>query len=281
MPIKASTGKPWQTTTMDHALFSGVRIGPLWRDFLCPKEHGSWSLAFEPMVLALLLAPSTAGGCFAIALAVVFFARRPLRMVMQSRLDAGRRATATWTVAGCIGVACGAMALAVRLEGIAWLVWLLPVAVAGGCFAWWDGHGEGREELTEVAGAAAFALTPAAFAILAGWSPAAAAALALLMVGRSVPSVLCVRAFLRSAKTGRQENGLALGASVVTLIIALVLVARGIIPLFAGVALAVFAVRAWMLLVALRPAWRARTVGMIEAVLGVAFVLGLAITWNA
>src|SRR4051812_29770921 len=42
-----------------------------------PKEHGSWSLAFEPLALGMLLAPSLAGGAFLAAAVAVFFARRP------------------------------------------------------------------------------------------------------------------------------------------------------------------------------------------------------------
>ncbi|HEX2855345.1 MAG TPA: YwiC-like family protein [Opitutaceae bacterium] len=265
---------------MSSAIFPGVRIGLWWRDFLCPKEHGSWSLAFEPLALGLLVAPSSGGGCLALALAAGFFARRPLRMAVQHRVDASRRLTAAWTVAGCAGAALFAGAAAVRLGGTAWLIWLLPVAAAGAAFAWFDAHGAGREELAEVSGAAAFALTPATLAILAGWPPLSATALAVVMVGRSVPSVLCVRAFLRRAKTGRSGNGLALVTSSAALLATVFVVARGGAPLFAGVALAAFFLRALALLVVIRPAWRARTVGMLEAVLGVVFVLGLAAAWT-
>ena len=42
---------------------------------------------------------------------------------------------------------------------------------------------------------------------------------------------------------------------------------------------ALFVVRSYALLVWLRPAWRARTLGMVETALGLAFVAGLAATW--
>jgi hypothetical protein len=41
-----------------------------------------------------------------------------------------------------------------------------------------------------------------------------------------------------------------------------------------------FALRTFVLLVVVRPAWRARTVGILEAVLGVMFVAAMAIVWR-
>jgi hypothetical protein len=255
------------------------RMGGWWRDFLCPKEHGSWSLAFEPLVLSLLVAPSVAGGFLTLALAAGFFARRPLRLGWREHRPDRRRA-AIGTVAGCIGLALIGLASAIYFGGTGWLVWLAPVAVAGGIFAWFDLRGGGRAEPAEIAGSAAFALTPAAFAALAGWTPVAAVALAIIMVGRSVPSVLCVRAFLRAAKSGTRRDGPCLIASGIALAAAVALVQRGLAPPLALLALAGLTVRALALLVVVRPAWRARTVGMGETVLGVVFVLGLAATWQ-
>ena len=58
------------------------------------------------------------------------------------------------------------------------------------------------------------------------------------------------------------------------------LVAHDLAPFFAVVALVGFAVRAFALLVVVRPAWRARSVGMMEGILGLVFVGGLALTWG-
>jgi hypothetical protein len=108
-----------------------------------------------------------------------------------------------------------------------------------------------------------------------------AVAVGLLALGRSVPSVAGVRAFLRAAKTGIRCDGPALAAAFLALVATAYLVARGLAPTFAVVALGIFALRTLLLLVVVRPAWRARTLGMIEAGLGLAFVAGLAIAWNA
>ena len=251
-----------------------------WRDILCPKEHGSWSLAFEPIALGLLVAPSVAGALLAVALSAVFFARRPLRLTVLERRPE-RCGSAGKALALCASVAVAAFAGAIAVAGVNWFGWLLPAAIAGGVFAFFDARGEGREEFAELAGAAAFALTPMAFAAVAGLPTADAAALGVLMTARAVPSVATVRAFLRAAKTGVRRDSLALLATGAALVVAGYLVMRGVAPWFTLAAMLIFAARTVVLLVLIRPGWRARTLGMLETFLGLGFVLGLAATWSA
>src|SRR5208283_2159794 len=52
------------------------------RSVFLPREHGSWSLALEPLALGLFVAPSMAGVALALAAAAGFFARRPLRALV-------------------------------------------------------------------------------------------------------------------------------------------------------------------------------------------------------
>ena len=259
---------------------SGPRApGLLWRDCIAPKEHGSWSLAFEPIALALLVAPTVPGAFLAASLAAAFFARRPLRLIrFEQRPE--RRAAAKEALAWCAGVAGAAGIGAVAAGGLAWLAWMLPLAVFAAAFAWFDLQGAGRDEAAEAFGAAAFALAPAAFAALAGWSRLECAGIALVALGRAVPSVLAVRAYLRAAKTGVRRDAPALFAAALAVGACAFAVTLHAAPASALVAMLGFAGRSIGLLVVVRPAWRARTVGMIEAALGVAFVLLLALTWN-
>jgi hypothetical protein len=166
------------------------------------------------------------------------------------------------------------------LAGIDWLVWLCPAAIAGTVFACFDCRGSGREETAEVVGAAAFATVPAAFAALAGWPLVGSIALAVVMLARSVPSVLCVRAFIRAAKTGVRRNTPALVTAGLAFAITTLLAARGLVPFFAVWAMTVFVLRALALLVFVRPSWRARRIGMIESISGIVFLVGLALAWT-
>jgi hypothetical protein len=61
---------------MDHALPpAAARPSALWRDLVMPREHGSWSLALEPLLFGLIAAPSLAGGGLALAVVAAFFGR--------------------------------------------------------------------------------------------------------------------------------------------------------------------------------------------------------------
>lgn len=250
------------------------------KDVVMPKEHGSWSLAFEPIGLGLLIAPSAGGAWLAVALSAGFFARRPLRLSAHEP-QANRRAMAAMALMICAMIGSLSMTAAVSVGGIAWLAWLAPVAIAAAIFAHFDRKGAGREEAAEIAGSAAFALVPAAMAILGGLSPWQAIAVALLSLGRSVPSVLCVRSFLRAKKTGVRHNRLALAAAGLAVVSAAVLHAQRLIPFLGLAFMVVLALRALALLSVFRLPLRARTLGMTEALLGVLFVAGLAIAWHA
>ncbi len=251
----------------------------LWRDCIAPKEHGSWSLAFEPLVFSLLIVPTAPGCLLALAFAAGFLGRRPLRLIWSERRP-DRRGAIYAAFLLCVAIAALSVLGTLMLAGGDWTVWLAPVAIAGGVFAYYDTRGAGREEAAEVAGSAAFALAPAAFGILGGWAPESATALAVLMTGRSVPSVLFVRAYLRAAKTGVRRDGPALVTAGLGLATVTYFHLRGSVPLFAAVAMLGFFLRALTLLVLMRPGWRARRIGMIEAVLGILFVAGVAANWR-
>lgn len=80
--------------------------GTAWRDLLLPKEHGSWSLAFEPLGLALLVMPSVGGAWLAVAVVAVFFARRPMRIgFREARAERRRAAWAAFGVLACVATA--------------------------------------------------------------------------------------------------------------------------------------------------------------------------------
>ena len=244
-----------------------------------PKEHGSWSLALEPVALALLVAPSVAGFGLAMAVVAGFFARRPLRLAW-SDARAERRIVARQALFTCVAAALIGLGIAVSSGGADWLIWLGPVAVAGMVFAYFDTKGEGRAEVAEIAGSAAFAGLPAAFAVLGGWSALAAVALGFVMLARSVPSVLYVRAFLRGRKTGVHHNAPALILAILALVGALLWNRAGLVPALGVVFLALLLARALSVLVIFRPNWRASRVGMMEAVLGFVYVVGLAGAWR-
>ena len=251
---------------------------PRWREVVWPKEHGSWSLALEPLALGLLVAPSFGGAAFAVAVLAAFFARRPLRIAFADK-RAERRLAAKRAVIGCGAVALTAWFTALSMEGVAWLPWLIPSAVAGAAFLWFDLQSAGREQAAEIVGSVAFAWLPAVFAMLGGRSSAMAIAIGLVMLARSLPTVLTVRATVRARKTGTRTIALPLTAAVVVALGTFGLSHAALAPWTAFVAVLILAARSFVLVVFPRPALRASTIGMIEVALGIAYVVGVAIAW--
>lgn len=233
----------------------------------------------EPVALGLIAVPSVAGGGLAVAVVAAFFARRPLGIAVRDP-DADRRRAARVAFGVCAGMGLLGLSVAMAFAGVTWLPWLLPSVVAGAGFLAFDLRRAGRSGLAEISGVASFGLLPAAFAAVGGATPALSVALAVVMCGRAVPTVLCVREALRGAKSGVTHRLPALLAAFFAVAVAAALVADGAAPWVAVAALAVLALRALALLVFPRPALRARSIGMIEAMLGVAFVAAVGVAAN-
>lgn len=251
---------------------------PRWRDVVWPKEHGSWSLALEPVALGLLAAPSLGGVALAVAIAAGFFARRPLRIAFRdARVE--RRIAARRAVTVCGLVAMSGVFLAVLTAGFAWWPWLLPTLLGGAVFLSFDLQQAGREQQAEVAGALAFAWIPAVLGALAAMPAGSAAALGCVMLARAVPTVLTVRATVRARKGQPISTVVPLSAAVLAALGIALLAKASLAPWTAAVAVAVLAIRSFVLLVTPRPALRASTIGMIETAIGVAFVVAVAAAW--
>lgn len=252
-----------------------------WREGIklaLPKEHGSWSLALEPVVLGLLVAPTAAGAALALAAVSGFFLRRPLKMFSCEK-NYERWMTARASVFILSAIAVLGLSLAAKMGGWERLWPLLPAVLAGLIFVWCDSRNETRKGAVEAAGAVAFGLLPAAFGTLAGWSGPAALALAAVMLMRSVPTVLTVRTNLR-IKKGKTVSVLpALLAVGVGLVLIAWLASLRLAPWTAVFFAVIFAARAFWLL-CWRPRLAARTIGIVEATLGGLMLLTLASTWK-
>ncbi|MBI2516228.1 MAG: YwiC-like family protein [Opitutae bacterium] len=232
-----------------------------------PKEHGSWSLALEPLALGLLVAPSFAGVALAAAALAGFFARRPLKAAF-GPVHSARRVTAreTLVMLAVLGLAGG---LEVVVLGGWTALWpLLFAAPLGLMFARFDAQGEARAVAAEIAGSAAFAVLPVALATLAGWTFAPALALAAVALARSVPTVLTVRTALRVSKGTTVGTWLPVSAATLGVATLATLATRGLVPPFAVLPAGLLLGRTLWFASVFRPAWPARRIGIFEAALG-------------
>jgi len=252
---------------------------PGWWQLARPREHGSYSLALEPLLLGLLAYPSWPGMLVATTALAGFLARRPLRLWLTGK--PADRQIAQVVLLGLGSVMAVALSLTVALTGVSWMAWLLPTGLAAILFLHFDLQGNGREGTAELAGAAAFAWLPAVLAILAGTQPTAAAAIAIVVAGRSLPTVLVVRARLQGQRRGSVSVEPALFASTLALVLTAIGAHLNLAPAAAVAFSGLFLMRAVVVLNRPLPRLRARQLGMIEAVLGTSFVLVCALTWPA
>jgi hypothetical protein len=254
---------------------SGVRL----RTVALPVEHGGWGFVAEPIVLGLVVAPSIAGALFAVAMMAGFLLRHPLKIYVGDRRH-GRsypRTEAALRFASLYGAAALVAFAASLYAGPLALLWPLllasPFALAQ---AYFDFRGESRAVWAELAGPVAITAGAASIALAGGAALPLAASLWILMIARSIPSVLYVRARLRldrnrpvSVAGANAAHLAAVGAGV-----ALLLAGSG--SKLALFALALLAIRAAAGLSSRRRALHPKVVGFSEIGYGVVAVAAFA-----
>jgi hypothetical protein len=243
------------------------------RPLALPVEHGGWSMLFEPIVLALLVAPSFAGSLIAAAAVLAFLARHPFRLFVQ---DARRRrrfprtAICAWLALAYAGTSSIALFAAVAMSGSRVLLPLVAGALLALTQFALDVRQRGRSFVAEICGACATATTAAAIAVASHRTWEVALALALLAASLTLPAILFVRAVLRHER--RTTTMVLHGAAVIG---AAILWQRGLTPAVAIAVMAMLFVRAAIGLQA-KAAPSAKIIGMREAIAGAAAVLIIA-----
>ncbi|MBE2213743.1 MAG: YwiC-like family protein [Opitutaceae bacterium] len=235
---------------------------------LLPREHGSWALVAEPLVLAMLAAPSWRGTALGAAGVALFLMRRPWQVVQGAGND-GRRETAgcALVVLGLFSVASATFAMSGAEMGL--LGPGIVAAVAAAVFLWFDRQREARAVLAECAGATTFAAWAVAMVVLAGGDDVLPCALAVggFAVARALTSILTVRAYVRRRKG--QSTPVAFPLIVAAGLFVAALAAAGLLDTWVPAAwLTLFLVRTLWLLGPWAPSWPARRIGWMEAVLG-------------
>jgi hypothetical protein len=243
-----------------------------------PKEHGSWSLVLEPLILGLAVAPSLPGAALAVAVLAGFFLRRPLKVLLGTGDDPRHApalaATLILGTLALVGLTAAAMAGWTHL----W-PWLLVVP-PGLVFLRSEARGESRQAVAEAAGTLAFAVVPVALASVAGWGAAPALALGGVMAGRSLPTVLMLRAYLRRRK-GESISGWPVWLAAAAALVASGLLARvGLAPWTVPAAFLVLLVRTGIMIGPWAPEIAATKIGIAESVLGAVLVIAIAVSWH-
>lgn len=247
----------------------GVAAAPPLRALL-PREHGSWALVLEPIVLALCASFSLKGVAVAVCALALFLARRPCWVAVRVK-DRARVRQARAVALALAGVAVAAGGPLLTGAGIASLPPLIVAVMAAGAFALMDARGASRGLFAECTGALAFCALGSIVVLenpgTGARAPLLAAAVGGFALVRALTALLPVRAYIRRRKREIVSAlpALLVACAGVVAMCVLAPVAKTWVPaLWASV----FALRTAWLLGPFAPSLPARRLGMLEAVLG-------------
>ena len=218
------------------------------RTVALPTEHGGWGLALEPVALGLLVAPSLAGFCLAVATMGAFLARHPFKIVAGDRRR-GRRFPRT-AAAERFALLYGSVALAGLLAASAtaadyqFIIPLLLAAPFAAIQLAFDASGRSRALAPELAGSFGLAAVSTGIALAAGWPLHAAFGLWALLAARVIPAILYVRARLTQLHGESAAVVPVILAHAAVLLISLLLAWINVTPLLAVAALSILLLRA-------------------------------------
>jgi len=242
------------------------------RPLAIPNEHGGWGFLFEPIVLALLAAPSAAGALVAVAAIAEFLARHPLKLAAHDWLARKRypRTAACERIAAAYALVSLAAIVGALFTGNPRLLGaLLLAAPFGAVQIAYDARNRGRAAMPELIGSVAMGAVAASIALASSKSLPFAAALWAITLCRAIPAIIYVRSLL-----GRGRG--AIVAHVIAIVIAATLWRASLAPFVAVIAFAALLVRAIAgLHRERRPA--AKTIGITELIFGGVTVVAIGI----
>ena len=244
-----------------------------------PSEHGGWGLTIEPGLLGLLVAPSLAGACLAVAALLLFLLRTPLELALvdrrrHRRLPRTRLAERVVAAEAALLVALVAVAAVTAHDGR----WWIPAVAAAPLVAVelaYDIRSRRRRLVPELTGAVAIAAVAAAVVIAGDGDPRLAAGLWLIPAARVTTSIPHVRAQIDRMHGRDWQPGLVLVsdlAAVVVAGVAVVLDGRiiaGAVALVAAVVVQQVRRR--------RPVAPVKIIGVSQMVLGFVVVIAAAV----
>lgn len=190
-----------RTTEVEAASqLKGAARGFRLRSVALPAEHGGWSLLLEPIALGLLLAPAIPGLFLSLAAVGAFLTRHPFKLAVgawRRKRRSARTVVAERFALVYLCVAIFGLAFAIDTGGSSLLLPLLlalPIAIVQLVY---DATGRSRALIPELAGSIAAAAVATAIAMTGGAARPVAFGLWVIVVARTVPTILYIRARLR------------------------------------------------------------------------------------
>lgn len=210
------------------------------RSVVLPAEHGAWSLWLEPVLLALIVAPSAAGILIAILSLASLLIRQPLKIML---VDLRKRKIYLRTRQAAVFASVYGASAAIAIFAVLWrgepyaLIPLIPTwFVAAVVVVHYDLAGNSRAVTSEVLAAAVMAAFGFSICLASDWEWKRAAALGVIILARSAPAVIYVRARLRQIRSGDNDYLSAIALHVIALFAVLALAWQGLTPILSAMA---------------------------------------------
>lgn len=248
------------------------------RSIALPSEHGAWGFLLEPLLMGMMLAPSAAGVWQSVTIFAIFLIHQPLKVALKPSRKSGIRTRVAWryvlvyTIIALIG-----FALTIRTDNQSG-IFLVPFLLAVPLMlvqAWYDAHGQSRALIAELCGSAALGAAVTALVLLAGWGIAPAFALWGLLLARTIPSIVYVRARLRRQRGQTIALRPTIGLHGLALLVVVLLAGFSLVPRLSVLAISILMGRAWYGLQNTQKV-RASRIGMAEMAYGL-LVIGLTV----
>jgi hypothetical protein len=249
---------------------------------LLPTDHGSWAFVLEPVCLGFLVAFSPASVWLGLAVLFGFIARKPVKLALSAApTTPALRHQARAISSLLVLLSLIALGLAVTCSRP---VILLPLALAmpgvwG--FARQVIGGQTRSLPAELVGTGLCTLPLVSIALAAGWAWTPALSLGLINLARAWPTLLFVRALLRTSRGESGGKQVAIFVQLLAPATLALLVMTQQMPWPVVAINSVLSVRALLFLSGIFPAPSARRIGISEVVWGLAYAIGAAVAYNA
>lgn len=251
-----------------------------------PAQHGGWGFLAEPILLGLLIAPSSGALWLSLAALGAFLLHQPLKLAVKDLRKGKRYERTTWALRFALTYAALAalgFALALMSAGPGFLLPILyavPLALAQ---LWYEFQNEGRSMAAEICGALAFGAIAPAAALMSGWGIVPAMALWLALAIRAATSILYVRARLRLEYGRPAQPQPVIYTHIAGLLVFVGLALADWLPWLPVLGGLVLLARAWLGLSDQRKPTPAKIIGFRELGYGLGFValivLGYALGW--
>jgi hypothetical protein len=241
-----------------------------------PAQHGVWGFWLEPSLAALIVAPSWAGFCLALAGLGVLLLHRPLTIWVKDSRKGKSYARTSW--AGRFVALFGGGALvffvAALLLGepglVASLALALPFALVQLAF---ELRNQGRHILAEIGGAIAFVALAPMIVLAGGGSWGVALGVWVVMIIRTLVSIPYIRTRLRLEKAKQAASGWVIGLHIVGIVALIASVVLLGVPWLTLVGGGVLLVRAVFGMTALRKPTPVKVIGFREIAYGLTLAI--------